>query len=266
MTKIRENVLLIQTDGSLHRGRKGGYGIHFVHIDEIGEETVIEDFSPPGIHGTTGNRMELLAVVEALKMATKMDCYSLVDQIVIQSDSQYVVENYTRSLGFWRTNRWKNSDGKPVDNADLWKDFNREYGKVRKPKDIEWIPRKQNKVADKLANQSAKHPLSKKSFRSSVRRKTSTQQTEVGSVPMNGQTMVVRILEPLWMKEQKTWKYRYEVLSEGEHQGKLDFIYSTEPEPLRDGHHYEIEVNTNTRNPTIERVIVEILPTPEEQG
>lgn len=79
MPKIVEDALLIYTDGSLYpKSRKGGYGVVFIHVDAVGEERVIADHSPPGISGTTGNRMELRACIDALKMAPNLDCFHAV--------------------------------------------------------------------------------------------------------------------------------------------------------------------------------------------
>ena len=40
MVKIVENALVIYTDGSCHpRGRKGGFGVLFLHYDDVGSET-----------------------------------------------------------------------------------------------------------------------------------------------------------------------------------------------------------------------------------
>lgn len=80
MKRIVEDAILVYTDGSLYpRGRKGGYGIVFVYVDSVGEERVIDECSPPGSSGTTGNRMELQACVEALKRVPECQRASKVD-------------------------------------------------------------------------------------------------------------------------------------------------------------------------------------------
>lgn len=170
MPKIVEDALLIYTDGSLYpKRRKGGYGIVFVHVDLVGEEIVIGEHSPPGISGTTNNRMELQACVDALKMAPDQACFPVVGQIVIRTDSRYVASNYFNALGSWPSNDWKNWKGRPIENADLWKAFKRIHGKIHKPFDIQWVKGhgkgrekdQYNVRADKLAKESAKSPLSR---------------------------------------------------------------------------------------------------------
>lgn len=68
-----------------------------------------------GDANTTNNRMELTAVIEALK-ALKEPC-----EAVITTDSKYVSDAIT--LGWaekWRANGWKKADKKPALNVDLW--------------------------------------------------------------------------------------------------------------------------------------------------
>jgi ribonuclease HI len=259
MPRIVENALLIYTDGSLYpRGRKGGYGAIFVHVDAVGEERVIEEYSPPGISGTTVPRMELQACIDALKMAPDFDCFHTVGQVVIRTDSKYVANYYRYALGSWRSCGWKNAQGRPVENADLWKDFVRAHGKIRKRFDIEWIKGHgkghakdpHNVRADKLAKESAKNPLSRPVFRSSVRRKKSSEYTKRGSVRILGQRMVIHVIEVLRMRVQKTWQYRYEVASKDSADYRsVDWIYSDLQ--MRDGHHYEVQVNNNVDHPRV---------------
>lgn len=68
-----------------------------------------------GAHETTNNRMELTAVIEALK-ALKRKC-----SVHIVTDSKYVVDGVTKGWAkSWRAKGWKKSDGKPALNPELW--------------------------------------------------------------------------------------------------------------------------------------------------
>lgn len=266
MPKIVEDALLIYTDGSLYpKGRKGGYGVVFIHVDIVGEERVIADHSPPGIRGTTGNRMELQACIDALKMAPNLDCFHAVSQVVIRTDSQYIVKHYRYALGSWRSHGWKNMQGRPVDNADLWKNFVRAYSNIHKRVGIQWVKGHgkgaakdpYNVRADKLAKESAKSPLSRRVFRSSVRRKIGPRHTKRGSVRISAQKMVIYIVEVLPMRVQKTWEYRYQVASkDSPDYHNIDWIYSNEQ--MRDGHYYEVQVNDDMGYPQVLEVIREL--------
>ena len=63
---------------------------------------------------TTNNRMELTAVIEALKRLTR-PC-----DVIIYTDSQYVKKGITEWLSSWKSRQWKTSANKPVKNVDLW--------------------------------------------------------------------------------------------------------------------------------------------------
>ena len=65
---------------------------------------------------TTNNRMELMAAIKALEALKQPS------QIVLHTDSRYVMDGLTRWLPRWKANGWKTSDKKPVKNeADLWR-------------------------------------------------------------------------------------------------------------------------------------------------
>jgi ribonuclease HI len=266
LARIVENALVIYTDGSLFpKGRRGGFGILFVHFDHVGNETVVDDHAPPGVAGTTNNRMELQAVITALRRAPDISCYASVDKVLVRTDSQYVSNNHKNAINYWSRQKWESRDGRPIDNADLWKDFIRAFRAMSKRTEIEWVKGhakgKQkdpyNAAADKLARSAAQSPLSRPTFRSSVRRKTTTERTRVGSIPALGQVMVVRVVEVLWMRVQKIWKYRCEVVSPPSHYvGKLDWLFSELQ--LRDGHYYEVQMNDDPAKPTITALLREL--------
>lgn len=68
-----------------------------------------------GSADTTNNRMELTAVIEALKLL-KEPC-----EVKIYTDSQYVANGITKGWAqSWRQNGWRKADKKPALNADLW--------------------------------------------------------------------------------------------------------------------------------------------------
>lgn len=67
---------------------------------------------------TTNNRMELTAVIEALK-ALKIPC-----NVILYSDSKYVVDSVNKDWVYkWKANNWIKSDRKPALNVDLWKEL-----------------------------------------------------------------------------------------------------------------------------------------------
>jgi ribonuclease HI len=63
---------------------------------------------------TTNNRMELMAVIEALR-ALKRPC-----QVTLHLDSEYVRKGITEWIHGWKAKGWKTAAKQPVKNADLW--------------------------------------------------------------------------------------------------------------------------------------------------
>ncbi|MGN1091700.1 MAG: ribonuclease HI, partial [Alphaproteobacteria bacterium] len=69
---------------------------------------------------TTNNKMELTAVIEALK-ALKEPC-----EVVLTTDSQYVMKGFTEWMPNWLVNNWKNASKKPVANQELWQELKKQ--------------------------------------------------------------------------------------------------------------------------------------------
>lgn len=70
---------------------------------------------------TTNNRMEMTAVIEALKFTYKNLFKSFICDVRVHSDSSYVVESVNNgSLLNWQNNGWKTTRGSDVSNKDLW--------------------------------------------------------------------------------------------------------------------------------------------------
>ncbi|MBV2180468.1 ribonuclease HI [Castellaniella sp. MT123] len=66
---------------------------------------------------TTNNRMELMAVIQALRVL-KRRCV-----VTVHTDSVYVQKGMTEWLPNWKRRDWRTADRKPVKNADLWQDL-----------------------------------------------------------------------------------------------------------------------------------------------
>ena len=67
-----------------------------------------------GEMGTTNNRMELSAVIEALS-ALKRPCI-----VTLYLDSEYVRKGITEWIHGWKARGWKTAAKAPVKNVDLW--------------------------------------------------------------------------------------------------------------------------------------------------
>jgi len=252
---------MIYTDGSSYSGpRTGGVGIRYVSVDRNGNE-VIEDVELPGFKGATNNQMELYACVEGLRETIRCRDLSSVSTIEIYTDSMYVADNYRTAMFEWSGNRWRNRKGRPILNAELWKDLIKLIRKSPRRVNINWIKGhakdKHNRAVDKLAKKSAKNPLNAPLTVVGVRRKKTKKSTEIGSVEMRGQKIRIRILTTEYLSIQKVFKFKYEVISKfSKYYGNVDEIFCSEV--MREGHHYEVLFNKNTPNPRVLRILREL--------
>lgn len=99
----------IYTDGACsYNPGPGGWGAILIYNG-------VEKKISGGEQNTTNNRMELLAVINAL-LCVKEKC-----KIKVYSDSAYVVNAYLQKwVENWKANGWKKQN-KQVKNVELWK-------------------------------------------------------------------------------------------------------------------------------------------------
>jgi ribonuclease HI len=101
-----------------------------------------------GEANTTNNRMELMAVIQALAALTR-PC-----EVLIHTDSQYVMKGMMEWIDGWKAKGWKTAAKQPVKNDDLWKTLD----KLVAMHDVDWRWVKghsghpENERADQLAN------------------------------------------------------------------------------------------------------------------
>lgn len=97
---------------------------------------------------TTNNRMEMTAVIQALKALKKPS------EVVLTTDSQYVRKGITEWIGGWKKRNWMTASRQPVKNVELWKQIDELAGLHQ----IEWKWVKghsghtENERVDELAN------------------------------------------------------------------------------------------------------------------
>jgi ribonuclease HI len=101
-----------------------------------------------GEASTTNNRMEMMAVIEALR-ALKRPA-----RVVLHTDSTYVMKGMTEWIRGWKARGWRTASKEPVKNVDLWKLLDEEVARH----EIEWkwvkghSGHEGNERADALAN------------------------------------------------------------------------------------------------------------------
>lgn len=124
-SSYKEECYVIYTDGACSGNPgKGGYGGIF--LPKLGEDLEVEEFSG-GEENTTNNRMEIMAVIEGMKLLNeKENCGEIAkgEKVKIYSDSAYVVNAFNLNwLKNWQKNDWYSAGGSEVANIDLWKEL-----------------------------------------------------------------------------------------------------------------------------------------------
>ncbi len=100
--------------------------------------------------GTTNNRMEIMAVIEALS-ALKKPCH-----VILYLDSEYVRKGITEWIHGWKARGWRTAAKAPVKNVDLWQRLDAVVESAGHQIDWRWVRGHAgdpgNERADALAN------------------------------------------------------------------------------------------------------------------
>ncbi len=139
--------VVIYTDGACTGNPgPGGYGVILKYKGRRKEISA-------GYRKTTNNRMELMAIIEALS-SLKKRC-----QVILYTDSQYIVDSITQGWAIrWREKNWRRNKKEKALNSDLWEKLLDLFEKHEI--EMRWIKahagEKENERADLLATQAVK--------------------------------------------------------------------------------------------------------------
>jgi len=101
-----------------------------------------------GEAATTNNRMEMTAVIEALRALKRPS------EVVLTTDSQYVRKGITEWIEGWKRRGWLTASKQPVKNAELWREMDAEA--ERHTVEWRWVKghsgHAENERVDGLAN------------------------------------------------------------------------------------------------------------------
>ena len=136
-------VVEIYTDGACSGNPgPGGWGAVLTSGDHVKELWGGE------ASGTTNNRMELMAAIQALESLTRPV------EVKLHTDSTYLRSGILDWLPRWKKNGWRTAAKQPVKNADLWQRLEQAIGRHQ----VQWLWVKGhagdpgNERADALAN------------------------------------------------------------------------------------------------------------------
>lgn len=117
--------MLFYTDGACKTNPGAGGYACIVHDMNLGMYV--------GYYGmesnTTNNRMELMGMLTAFEYISKH--FNKMSDIIVFSDSQYVVKGVNEWMNGWHKNGWKNAAKEPVKNPDLWQKLYKIYHGIK---------------------------------------------------------------------------------------------------------------------------------------
>lgn len=133
-------MIKIYTDGACsgNPGR-GGWAAIILDGEKIEKISGSKD-------NTTNNRMELTAVISALKYVKDKD-------LEIYTDLKYTKDGIEKWISNWKKNGWKTANKQDVKNKDLWD----ELDQLNSEKNVQWnwvkghANNQYNNMADELA-------------------------------------------------------------------------------------------------------------------
>lgn len=251
------HALKLYVDGSAYRnpGHEGGYSVFAEYPDSFNVES--HEVCSGAYGETTNNRMELKACIEAFKFARREVERIRINHILVITDSDYVYSNQQRA-SYWKKDKWKNREGRPVGNSDLWNEFLSARQKVSATLEVRWHKGKESEIlnnVDKGAKKAAKG-IKKTDFgfnKGKVAR-TKVKGGGIAMFPAKGQKEVIRIFK-YENKADNEWKVCFELYlkSESKFTSKY-FAYIHSLEGIHRHSSYKVTFNDNPLYPKIEKL------------
>jgi len=171
MATFNPYALYAYCDGAMNYDSKntGGVGYEIVFPDFVELEN-IQEFRGR-YEGGTIERLELEGLIQGLDAVEKLykkesEKLRNISAVILISD-RFRLNDQEGTNAYkikeWRKNKWCNYEGKPIKNHDLLDKLDKKRKKLSditfSKVSIEFRPRKQNKVADKLAKKGKKQPI-----------------------------------------------------------------------------------------------------------
>jgi ribonuclease HI len=107
---VAQQPIVVFADGAA-KGNPGPGGWGAVIVTAVGHVTEVGG----GVPHTTNNKMELTAVIQALKRVRRS-----AGPVAVYTDSTYVIRGITQWIAAWRRRGWKTAEGTAVLNRDYW--------------------------------------------------------------------------------------------------------------------------------------------------
>lgn len=254
----------ILTDGSCYKNPGGLSGCAAIVLYPD-DSRPVEQIVDIGVAESNISRMELMAVNRAMEWLRDQGPGLGVTRVQIVTDSQYVHDNINRAIG-WRRNGWRNLEGRPIDNPDLWKKFVSLRPKLTLRVTFHWTKGKKSphlKLVDKAAKNAARsgaHGVDLGFRPGKVGRAKGGISGAATLFSARGQISLICPYRSVIVGKTEN-KIRFVVFSE-ERQEFTDKCYAyASPEigsALHRGHSYRVRFGNNPKYPVVEEIIEEV--------
>jgi ribonuclease HI len=260
------HALKLYVDGSCLRnpGGPSGFAIWVEYPVEWNRPD--EFLEQVGFHESTNNRMELSACIWAHDWV-RDNCMNMgINRVQIVTDSRYV-HDYWHRVGYWRARGWGNANGRPIENADLWKRLLSIRARLRIRTDIEWTLGKKAPIlraVDKSAKSAARQPTKRDRGYSAGKVGRSLNQVSGAATLFRaaGQLVIIRIYHATVIpRSLGDNKIKFQLFSEARHGFFEKFMAYAQPAVaccLHRHHTYRVQFNEDPKYPIITAIIEEI--------
>lgn len=259
--------LVIHIDGSCYDNPGGSGGI--AGIAEYPDKTNLEPelIFQQGFYETTNQRMELRSCIEALEWIRRNAPFLDISRIVIASDSRYLCNNHNR-VRYWKKDKWFSRDGRPIENADLWKRIHQLKCKITIRLEINRVPGKSDlisKQVDRLAKEAAKGSDKSRDqgFEGGELSRTRIKGAAASTYQASGNEAVIRIYRKsfIFSFKRRVCKIFFETIVEGTGTAiskSVAYCDLSMEFDLHRHHFYRVRFNDNPRYPRILNVLDEV--------
>lgn len=262
------HAIQIFVDGSslIHRKRESGYAGFALYPDDPVEKLIAFH----GVRESTINRMELAACIAGMEWT--LETRPAVTRVQIFSDSQYVIDGTFRAQ-YWQKNKWRNSQGRPIDHPELWKQFltlRAKIGRAGIRVDFGRVKGKSSnllKMVDKTAKEAARTATA---LDLGYRKGKIGRPKLKGGAPTMfsaaGQVMAIRVYGARVVGKTDENKIRFEIYDEVTNQYGPKHIAYAQQQVGGDLHQqriFRVQMNSNPQYPQIVAVLEEI-PLPKK--
>jgi ribonuclease HI len=267
MIQYDSNALIIHIDGSAYNNPGGDGGIAAIAEFPADLNRENETIYTAAFSGTTNNRMELIACIKAIEWAHQNAYLLSVQRIIIITDSDYIYSNQ-HNAPYWKKAKWRNKEGRAIENSDLWNKLLSEKSKLHILTEIGWEKGKTSDISKEVDKKAKIATANIIKIKDSGYHPGKLHPTKVsgGAADMfmaSGQEEIIRIYRKIFKNNanKKEYKVFFDLFSEKEKSFTSKFFAYITPEvedKLDRGHFYKVQFNNNPKYPIIEDVIREI--------